>query len=176
MNMISERLKKLRDDLGYNQEGIAATVGMKQRTWSDWEKKPPDALEWLLRIGQRYAISVDYLLGLTDDPTPHRNGVQSYPERGQQVIDAMRSMSEREQAAVVQITQILQDVEANARRAAMLQMLRTAMEPIQELLGAEAAEDFYQAIDLLRRTGDQSAFLSWLSAHLRDEQPGGDEE
>lgn len=174
--MISEHLKKLRDDLGYNQEGIAATVGMKQRTWSDWEKKPPDALLWLFRISQRYAVSVDYLLGLTDDPTPKRNGLQSYPERGQEVIDSMREMSPREQAAVVQIVRILQEVESEARQAAMMQLLRTAMQPIREQMGEESAVDFYQAVDLLRRTGDQSAFLSWLSVYLGNDQSRGDED
>ena len=63
------RLKALRDKYGLNQEGIAASVGMKQSTWSDWEKKPPESFDHLARLVERYQTSADYLLGLTDDPS-----------------------------------------------------------------------------------------------------------
>lgn len=162
--------------MGYNQEGIAATVGMKQRTWSDWEKKPPDALQWLVNIGTKYSLSVDWLLGLTDNPTPNRNGIQPYPEHGVKVLETMRDMSTHEQEAILQIAKILREVESEARRAAMIDMLRSVMAPIKDLLGADAAEDFYQAVSLLRRTGDQSALLSWLHTYLGKDESGGDEE
>ena len=64
------RLKSLRDRFGYNQSGMAASVGMKQTTWSDWEKQPPAQFELLARIARHYGVSADYLLGIVDDPQP----------------------------------------------------------------------------------------------------------
>lgn len=45
---------------------------MKQRTWADWEKQPPQALLYLRRLAETFGVSTDYLLGLTDDPDPVR--------------------------------------------------------------------------------------------------------
>lgn len=86
---MAARLRQLRDRLGFSQEGIASSIGMKQRTWADWETKPPDAFEHLARLVQRYNTSADYLLGLTDDPSP-REG----PAPAPYVTEIIRSLSE----------------------------------------------------------------------------------
>lgn len=51
---------------------MAAAAGVSQVTWSNWEKKPPAQFTALARLATRYGTTVDYLLGLTDDPSPRR--------------------------------------------------------------------------------------------------------
>jgi transcriptional regulator with XRE-family HTH domain len=169
MNPISERLKKFRDSLGYNQEGIAESVGMKQRTWSDWEKSPPEALQWLVNLSRRYSVSVDYLLTLTDDPTPHKSNAVAYPLRNPEIADLMRLMPLYQQDAILQMVAVIRKIEKEAHNAAGLELLHSVMKPIEEMFGINSAEEFYQAGDLLRRTGDQSAVIDWLARYL-----GGD--
>lgn len=64
-----ERLKALRGDV-LNQKSIAQAIGLSQTTYSDWESNPPRSLEHLRRLAAHFNVSADYLLGITDDPTP----------------------------------------------------------------------------------------------------------
>lgn len=68
MNMLPDRLKKLRETLGYSQSGIAQSVGMSQQTWDRWERETPKALDHLATLAKRYNVSADYLLGLSNQP------------------------------------------------------------------------------------------------------------
>jgi integrase len=64
------RIKQLREQYGYSQEGIAGIVGMSQTTYSGWEKTFPEQLTRLAALVKHYDVSTDYLLELTNDPTP----------------------------------------------------------------------------------------------------------
>ena len=64
------RIKELREQYGYSQEGVAGIVGMSQTTYSGWEKQPPESLRRLAALARHYDVSADYLLGLSNDPTP----------------------------------------------------------------------------------------------------------
>lgn len=71
MNVTADRLKQLRDKLNFSQKSLETFAGLKQRTLSQWESgNTPDSFGWLGKLAQRYEVSTDYLLGLTDDPTP----------------------------------------------------------------------------------------------------------
>ena len=70
MTKISDRLKDRRDVLGYSQDALVSS-GVSQRKLSYWESgQYPSAFDMLVLIAQRYDCSADYLLGLTDDPSP----------------------------------------------------------------------------------------------------------
>lgn len=112
MSGIAERLRALRDQLGYSQEGIAASVGMKQRTWADWERNPPQALEDIRRVAQRYNTTTDYLLGLTDDPSPRRDA--PLPEVVRDVIEIMLGLSEGRRAELLAHARVLDEAELEA--------------------------------------------------------------
>lgn len=66
------RLRELREDRDLTQKEIAQLLHIRQNTYSQYENGlrqiPIDALVALARF---YATSVDYLLGLTDEPVPY---------------------------------------------------------------------------------------------------------
>ncbi len=68
-----ERIRNLRIDSEHTQAEIAEILNVKQNTYSQYEigvlNYPIDVL---IKLSQFYNTSVDYLLGLTDNPTPYK--------------------------------------------------------------------------------------------------------
>ncbi|WHH59327.1 helix-turn-helix transcriptional regulator [Petroclostridium sp. X23] len=72
--MIGERLYELRKDAGLTQEELAKVLSLSKYTISSYEKEkstPNDDIKIL--IAKYFNVSVDYLLGLIDEPLPHKN-------------------------------------------------------------------------------------------------------
>ena len=67
-----ERIRNLRVDADLTQEAIAQMLGVKQNTYSQYEigisRYPVEAL---IKLAIFYNTSIDYLVGLTDDPRPY---------------------------------------------------------------------------------------------------------
>ena len=72
------RIRDLRNDRGLTQEELARILNVKQNTYCQYEigviNYPLDAV---IKLAEYYNVSVDYLVGLTDEPTP-------YPRRRKQ--------------------------------------------------------------------------------------------
>ena len=70
------RLRDLREDRDLPQRVLAELLHVSQATYSRYESggldKPSGAL---IALAGFYATSIDYLLGLTDDPRPYRRQV-----------------------------------------------------------------------------------------------------
>ena len=70
-----ERIRDLRIDRGLKQKEIAKILNVSQNTYSQYEigvsRYPLDAV---VKLAKYYGVSVDYLVGLTDEPKP-------YPEK-----------------------------------------------------------------------------------------------
>ncbi len=70
--VILMRLKDLREDSDIKQKDIAAYLHIKQNTYSQYEngqrQLPIDALIMLAKF---YNVSTDYILELTNIPTPY---------------------------------------------------------------------------------------------------------
>ena len=74
MKMIQNRLKDLREDHDYTQQQIADAIGITQRKYSYIETGVQQlTAEVLVSLARFYGVSVDYLLGETDEP-------RRYPE------------------------------------------------------------------------------------------------
>lgn len=76
--MYGERLKKLRIERGYTMEEVGKLIGVKKSSYASYESKyrqPP--LEKLKRFSDLYGVSVDYILGLTNE----RNKEESFHKR-----------------------------------------------------------------------------------------------
>ena len=68
--MIGERLYDLRKEAGLTQDELADILKINKHSISSYEREksePPDAIKIL--IARYFKVSVDYLLGITDNPT-----------------------------------------------------------------------------------------------------------
>lgn len=71
MPTFGERLSELRKSKGFSQKALAQEMHVSQSTISCYEldkKSPPPAT--LARLAGFFSVSVDYLLGSSDVPTP----------------------------------------------------------------------------------------------------------
>lgn len=66
------RLRDLREDTDTKQQELAEYLHIKQNTYSQYEngqRQPP--IPVLIKLAKFYGVSVDYILGLTDNPKPY---------------------------------------------------------------------------------------------------------
>ena len=67
-----ERIRDLRVDRGLTQRQIAELLNVSQNTYSQYEigitRYPLDAV---VKLAVYYGVSLDYLVGLTDEPAPY---------------------------------------------------------------------------------------------------------
>ena len=68
-----ENIRNLRIDGGYTQKQIAEYLNIKQNTYSQYEigvlNYPVDVL---IKLADFYGVSVDYLLGRTNNKEPYK--------------------------------------------------------------------------------------------------------
>ena len=63
------RIRDLREDRDLRQSDLAEATGIDQRTISNYEtgKTAPDSYA-LIKLADFFGVSIDYLLGRTDNP------------------------------------------------------------------------------------------------------------
>ena len=67
-----QRVRDLREDAELNQEQVAELLGIAQQMYSAYETgKFRFPIDHLIKLALHYNKSIDYLVGLTDDPTPY---------------------------------------------------------------------------------------------------------
>lgn len=72
-----ERIRNLRIDNNLSQEQLAKYLHVKQNTYSQYEIGVLNyPIEILIKLAVFYNTSVDYLLGLTDNPAPYERAKQ----------------------------------------------------------------------------------------------------
>lgn len=69
--VLGDRLKDLRRKKGINQEHVAIDLGISRARYSHYENNhvEPDA-EMLRKLATYYNVTIDYLLGNSDNPNP----------------------------------------------------------------------------------------------------------
>lgn len=71
-DILSKRLKKCRDEAGLTQIKVAIYCDITEKAYQNYElgvHEPKVSI--LARIARLYKVSIDYLVGLTDDPRPY---------------------------------------------------------------------------------------------------------
>ena len=69
-----ENIRSLRIDGGYTQKQIAEYLHIRQNTYSQYENGVIElTAERLVKLADFYNVSIDYLLGRTDNPEVNRN-------------------------------------------------------------------------------------------------------
>lgn len=67
-----EHLRGLREDRDISQAEMAAMLNIHQTTYSNYElEKGNIPLQTLIRLADYFQTSIDYLVGLTDEPKPY---------------------------------------------------------------------------------------------------------
>lgn len=80
MDVLPKRLKKCRDKTGLPQIKVAIYCDITERTYQNYElgiREPKVSI--LMRIARFYGVSIDYLVGLTDDPEPYPRAPEESP-------------------------------------------------------------------------------------------------
>lgn len=73
--MIGERLIDLRKDRGFTQKELSEKLFINYRTYSGYERNEIEAGDdFKIKLAQFYNVSVDYLLGISENPHPIRSG------------------------------------------------------------------------------------------------------
>lgn len=68
------RLRECREKANLSQKYVALSLGVAAPSVSNWESgKTKPSRENTVRMADLYGVSVDYLIGRTDDPTPAAN-------------------------------------------------------------------------------------------------------
>lgn len=88
--MDGKRLRTLRERKGYTQEELADAMGTSQRTVSAWENGQTPNGEMVAKLARELRTSTDYLLGLTDNPTPAHIANDVLLPRERAIINAVR--------------------------------------------------------------------------------------
>ncbi len=66
--MVYERIRSLREDKDWTQQHMAELLFINRRTYSSYETGVRSmSPEILIKLARIYNVSVDYLLGLTDE-------------------------------------------------------------------------------------------------------------
>lgn len=66
------RIRDLRIDRGLTQADVAKILNVKQNTYCQYEIGVVNyPLEAVIQLAEFYGASVDYLVGLTDEPLPY---------------------------------------------------------------------------------------------------------
>ena len=70
--MFSEKIRQLRKDRHLTQAEVAKEVDLSDRGYQDLELGAKPRYDALLHIADFYDVSVDWLMGRTDNPHAHR--------------------------------------------------------------------------------------------------------
>ena len=66
------RIRDLREDNDYTQQYIAQYLMCDQSLYSKYERNErPIPLALVIKLALLYDVSIDYIVGLTDDPAPY---------------------------------------------------------------------------------------------------------
>lgn len=73
IGMYFHRLKELREDNDLVQKEVAGLLGIDQRVYSNYETgKREIPTRYVIALATFYKTSADYILGLTNNPTPYK--------------------------------------------------------------------------------------------------------
>ena len=71
-NVFAFRIKSLRVEKGISQSALASFLGVTKTQISDIENaKTSTSIERLIALADYFDVSLDYLVGRSDDPTRH---------------------------------------------------------------------------------------------------------
>lgn len=71
--ILSQRLRECRKRGNYTQREVSIYCDLTEKAYQNYELGTHEPkLSIIMRIAEFYNVSIDYLVGLTDDPSPKR--------------------------------------------------------------------------------------------------------
>ena len=68
--MMYKRIRDLREDRDFTQKEMAKALNCSQQVYSNYELGQRDIpTDILIKLSRFYGVSVDYILGISDNPT-----------------------------------------------------------------------------------------------------------
>lgn len=99
--MRKDRLQAFRVKRGYTQETFAAELGIEKKQVSRWETGSTiPGSERLAEMAKILDVSADYLLGLSDDPTPQMR-VDNLTDDERAILTALRRGDDKEAIKII---------------------------------------------------------------------------
>lgn len=92
--MFSERIRILRKSYNYNQQELAARLGVSKQSVSNWENgNILPSIDMLIKLAKLFSVSTDYMLGLDNRLTIDVSGltVEKVSHIQQIINDMVRS-------------------------------------------------------------------------------------
>lgn len=155
---LARRLRERREKFGLTQGEAAEAIGVTQQHLSALERgdSRPPMLEHVSKWARLYGTTVDYLLGLTDNPAPGAGA--TLPPRWEEMLGIMGQLSEDGRAELLDVAGVI--VQHEARRAAW----NEAAAELVRLVGDEEAARLLAQVIAAARTGDESGIGGELPA------------
>lgn len=67
---VKESLKRFRKEYRLSQAQVATELGIRQQLYQYYESNNGLPAEKIVELAKKFGVSTDYLLGLSDQPTP----------------------------------------------------------------------------------------------------------
>ncbi|MFC5775123.1 helix-turn-helix domain-containing protein [Ectobacillus antri] len=99
MEITAKRLQQLRERKGWSKTFVAKKIGLKNMaTYANYEygKRQPDH-EILVKIAELYEVSIDYLLGRSDNEKLTEEQQLQIDDRTRKVIETYMKLTEEHQ-------------------------------------------------------------------------------
>lgn len=103
------RLKEIRLECGLKRSKVAEDLQINAGTIANYENGIREApYEYLIKFAEYFDVSVDYLLGRTDDERPFRHETEENAEESR-ILSAYRRLSKTAKSRVSEYIDLWQD-------------------------------------------------------------------
>ncbi len=146
---IGERLRERRNAIGLSLGQVEEYEGLTAQYLSDLERgrNQPNVWPLIARLAKRYRTTTDYLLGLTEDPSPRRE--EPIPPTMREVLSLGEHWSAARQDELLAHARVLDEAQRADNLVSYDQVLATfrrlagpdSVTDLEELLRADAAGD-----------------------------------
>ncbi len=109
--MAPNRLRQLREENGLSQIELGNRLGVTQQSVFAWEHgKTVPQIQTAIALSQIYNVSLDYLMGLSDNPNPNKKPTASGDELKSNTIERVKNLPE---PVLVKLLELLDVIQAN---------------------------------------------------------------
>lgn len=105
---LQEKLKQLRGEKKLSQKELANLIGYGQSTVANWETATTEPnIQQLLKLSDFFSVSIDYLVGNTDNRAVSKNPnlMEIYPNE-REIIRKYRAMPPTEQRMICKMLDV----------------------------------------------------------------------